>query len=163
MTADWTHQARSADEAVACVTSGMRIFIHGAAATPTPLVDALARRDDLHDITLYHLHTEGPMASVAPALRDRFRSVSLFTGPAFRTPVNEGRADYVPIFLHQIPRLFNERIVDLDVAMVMVSPPDEHGFMSLGVETLAVHTPEELVLGIDPFFSSRFREANRLG
>jgi acyl-CoA hydrolase len=66
-----------------------------------------------------------------------FRHNSLFVGPADRKAVNDGRADYVPIFLHQIPRLFRERIVPLDVAMIQVSPPDEHGFMSLGVEVLA--------------------------
>jgi acyl-CoA hydrolase len=66
-----------------------------------------------------------------------FRHNSLFVGPADRQAVNDGRADYVPIFLHQIPRLFRDRIVPLDVAMLHASPPDEHGFMSLGVETLA--------------------------
>lgn len=129
---DWKAQAVTAEAAVAAVRPGMRIFIHGAAATPTPLVDALARRDDLHDITLYHLHTEGPMASVAPALRDRFRSVSLFTGPAFRTPVNEGRADYVPIFLSDIPALFQSGRVQIDAAFLQLSPPDRHGYCTLG-------------------------------
>jgi acyl-CoA hydrolase len=66
-----------------------------------------------------------------------FRHNSLFVGPADRKAVNEGRGDYVPIFLHQIPRLFRQGIVALDVAMVQCSPPDEHGFMSYGVETLA--------------------------
>ncbi len=72
-----------------------------------------------------------------PDMDGHFRHNSLFVGPADRAAVNDGRADYVPIFLHQIPRLFSEGIVPLDVAMVMVSPPDEHGFISLGVETLA--------------------------
>jgi acyl-CoA hydrolase len=70
-------------------------------------------------------------------MQGHFRHNSLFVGPADREAVNEGRADYVPIFLHQIPRLFRQGIIRLDVAMVMASPPDEHGFMSLGVETLA--------------------------
>lgn len=129
---DWKAQTVSPEAAVAAVRSGMRIFIHGAAATPTPLLDALAHRDDLTDITLYHLHTEGPMACTAPALRDRFRSVSLFTGPAFRDPVNDGRADYVPIFLSDIPSLFLSGRVQIDAALLQLSPPDRHGYCTLG-------------------------------
>jgi 4-hydroxybutyrate CoA-transferase len=78
---------------------------------------------------------EDPLS--APGMEQHFRHNSLFVGPADRKAVNDGRADYVPIFLHQIPRLFREGIVPVDVAMLHVSPPDEHGFMSLGVETLA--------------------------
>jgi acyl-CoA hydrolase len=78
---------------------------------------------------------EDPLS--APGMEQHFRHNSLFVGPADRKAVNDGRADYVPIFLHQIPRLFRDRIVPLDVAMIQVSPPDEHGFMSLGVEVLA--------------------------
>jgi len=66
-----------------------------------------------------------------------FRHNSLFVGPADRIAVNEGRADYVPIFLYQIPRLFRDGVIPLDVAMIQTSTPDEHGFMSLGVATLA--------------------------
>jgi acyl-CoA hydrolase len=70
-------------------------------------------------------------------MEPHFRHNSLFVGPADRNAVNDGRADYVPVFLHQIPRVFRDGIVPIDVAMVQVSPPDEHGFMSLGVENLA--------------------------
>ena len=129
---DWRAQARTADEAVAAVRSGMRIFIHGAAATPTTLLDALARRTDLADVTLYHLHTEGEMAFARPEHEGRFRSVSLFTGPSFRGPVNEGRADYVPIFLSDIPSLFQSGRVPLDIAFLQLSPPDRHGNCTLG-------------------------------
>ncbi len=72
-----------------------------------------------------------------PEMEGHFRHNSLFVGPADRPAVNEGRADYVPVFLHQIPRLFREGIIPLDVALIQVSRPDEHGFMSFGVETLA--------------------------
>jgi acyl-CoA hydrolase len=88
-------------------------------------------------VQLNHVLLLGDDPLSAPDMAEHFRHNSLFVGPADRAAVNDGRADYVPIFLHQIPRLFLERIVPLDVAMVMVSPPDQHGFMSLGVETLA--------------------------
>lgn len=122
----------TADDAVALVRPGMRIFVHGAAATPTPLLDALARRLDLKDITVYHLHTEGEMAFAAPEHRERFRSVSLFTGPALRSAVNEGRADFVPVFLSDIPSLFETGRIPLDVAFLQLSPPDRHGYCTLG-------------------------------
>jgi 4-hydroxybutyrate CoA-transferase len=123
---------QSADEAVSCIKSGMRVFVHGAAATPTPLVDALARRTDLADVTLYHLHTMGPAPFVAPEHRGRFFSVSLFAGPPVREAIEDGRADYVPIFLSDIPRLFSSGHIALDAALLQVSPPDRHGYTTLG-------------------------------
>jgi acyl-CoA hydrolase len=146
---DWQAQSRTADEAVAGIRSGMRIFVHGAAATPTTLLDALARRTDLTDVTLYHLHTEGEMAFAHPDHRGRFHSISLFTGPAFRRPVNEGRADYVPIFLSDIPSLFLSGRVPLDAAFLHLSPPDHHGNCTLGTSVdaaLAASQSATLVL-----------------
>jgi 4-hydroxybutyrate CoA-transferase len=128
----WHARAVSPDEAVSVVSSGMRVFIHGAAATPTPLIDALCRRRDLSDVTLYHLHTAGPAPFVDPEHQDRFHSVSLFTGAPVRDAVGEGRADFVPIFLSDIPRLFTSRAIELDVAMLQVSEPDRHGYCTLG-------------------------------
>ena len=110
----------------------MHVFIHGAAATPTPLLEALARRDDLEDVTLWHLHLEGPAPWTEPACAGRFRSVSLFTGANLRDAVAEGRADFVPIFLSDIPALFASGRVRLDAAIVQLSPPDRHGLCSLG-------------------------------
>ena len=130
--ADWTTRASSAADAVSHLTSGMRIFVHGAAATPVPLLQALAARTDVEGITLYHMHTEGGAPWTAPGLQDRFRSVSLFTGPSLREPVNAGRADYVPIFLSDVPALFSSGHVRLDAAIVQLSPPDRHGYCSLG-------------------------------
>ncbi|MGE0815768.1 MAG: acetyl-CoA hydrolase/transferase family protein [Vicinamibacterales bacterium] len=122
----------SPDEAVSIVRSGMKVFVHGAAATPTPLVEALVRRADLHDITLYHMHTDGPAPFVAPEHRARFLSVSLFVGPPVRQAIEEGAADCMPVFLSDIPALFMSRTIDLDVALLQLSPPDRHGFCSLG-------------------------------
>jgi len=123
--------AVSADQAVSLVQSGMRVFIHGAAATPTPLIEALVARD-VRDVTLYHLHTMGPAPFVDPAHRDRFLSVSLFTGAPVRAAVEAGAADFMPVFLSDIPALFLSRTIDLDVAILQVSPPDRHGYCSLG-------------------------------
>lgn len=129
---DWHTRSVQAPETVRRITSGMKVFVHGAAATPIPLLAALAERTDVENVTLYHLHTEGPAPWAAPGLEHRFRSVSLFTGPALREPVNAGRADYVPIFLSDVPSLFTSGRVKLDAAIVQLSPPDRHGFCSLG-------------------------------
>ena len=125
-------RAESPDAVVSRIASGMNVFVHGAAATPTPLLDALARRTDLVDVTLWHLHLEGPLAFTAPEHAGRFRSISLFTGAGLREPIAEGRADFVPIFLSDIPGLFTSGRVRLDAALVQLSPPDRHGTCSLG-------------------------------
>ena len=125
-------RAVSADEAVSRIASGMRVFIHGAAATPTPLIEALARRQDLSDVSLYHLHTNGPAPFADEEHAARFRSVSLFTGAPLRKAIDDGRADFVPIFLSDIPRLFSTRAIPLDAALVQLSPPDRHGYCTLG-------------------------------
>ena len=135
---DYRNKLQSAEAAVARVNSGDRVYYGGNAAIPQALVRALAqRRDALTNVQLNHVLLIGEDPLSAPGMEGHFRHNSLFVGPADRKAVNDGRADYVPIFLHQIPRLFREKIVPLDVAMLHVSPPDEHGFMSLGVETLA--------------------------
>jgi 4-hydroxybutyrate CoA-transferase len=135
---DYKAKLQSVEAAVASVNSGDRVYYGGNAAIPQTLVRGLAdRRDDLWGVQLNHVLLIGEDPLSAPGMEGHFRHNSLFVGPADRKAVNDGRADYVPIFLHQIPRLFREGIVPLDVAMLQVSPPDEHGFMSLGVETLA--------------------------
>lgn len=108
------------------------MFVHGASATPVPLVDALAARTDLEDVKLYHLHTSGTQSFLAPEVEGRLRSVSFFVGPNARAAVAEGRADFMPVFLSDIPGLFSSGAIPLDVALVQVSPPDRHGLMSLG-------------------------------
>jgi 4-hydroxybutyrate CoA-transferase len=129
---DWTQRAVSADDAVNTLASGMRVFVHGAAATPTPLLEALVRNTALSDVTLYHLHTAGPAPFVDPQHRRRFRSVSLFTGAPVRHAIDEGAADFIPIFLSDIPSLFLTRQVPLDAALLQLSPPDRHGYCTLG-------------------------------
>ena len=126
------NRAVSAADAVAGVRSNTAIFLHGAAATPTPLVEALSARRDLAHVRIYHIHTAGPAPFAAPGRENEFRSVSLFTGPPLRKAVEEGRADFMPIFLSDIPGLFTSRMVPLDAALVHLSTPDEHGMCSLG-------------------------------
>lgn len=111
------------------------MFIHGAAATPRALVPALAehgKKANLKDVRIHHIHTEGAGEYNAPEYAGIFRSNSLFTGGNSRLAINEGRADFTPIFLGEIPLLFNRGIIKPDVAMISVSPADEHGFLSLG-------------------------------
>lgn len=128
----WQSRAVSPEEAVQLIESGMRVFLHGACASPTPLTDAMAARTDLQGVELYHLHMAGPAPYAEPDRAGRFHSNSLFTGANLRQAVNEGRADYVPIFLSDIPWMFTSRQIPLDVAIVQLSYPDEHGYCSLG-------------------------------
>jgi len=128
----WAARAVSAADAVAHVPSRARVFVHGAAATPIPLLDALAARRDLEGVRLYHLHTQGATKCFEPAVAGWLRSVSMFVGADARTAVADGRADFMPVFLSDIPALFTSGAVPLDVAIVQLSPPDRHGMMSLG-------------------------------
>jgi acyl-CoA hydrolase len=132
MQRDWAARALAAAEVVAHVRSGMTVFLHGAAATPTPLLEALAARTDLVGVRIVHLHTEGPAPHVAPDRGESFRAVSLFTGAPLRQAVNEGRADFVPVFLSDVPRLLVSGQLRLDVAILQLSPPDRHGLCTLG-------------------------------
>jgi len=129
---NWQQMAVTPAEAVDIIHSGNRIFLHGACATPLPLMEALSARRDLEDVHLYHLHLMGPAYHVNPELQGHLRAHSLFTAANVRQAVNEGMADHVPIFLSDIPGLFQSGKVPLDVAIVQLSYPDEHGFCSLG-------------------------------
>jgi 4-hydroxybutyrate CoA-transferase len=130
----------SAAEAVAGIDSGGHIYLHCAAATPSVLLDALvARAPELHDVEVIHLHCEGPGPHLAPDMASHFRHRALFIGPNARAAVNEGRADYVPVFLSDVPRLFESGALPLDAVLVNATPPDAHGFCSLGVSVEAMH------------------------
>lgn len=128
----WRSRAVSPEEVVSHIRSGDRVFLHAAAATPTPLIVAMAARTDLEHVRVYHLHTAGPVPFCEPPVCERIRSVSLFTGPALRKAVNAGHADFVPVFLSDIPGLFRRKTIALDVAIVQLSPPDRHGLCTLG-------------------------------
>ncbi len=139
---NWIEQYRAKlstpEEAVSAVKSGNKIFISGNAATPFVLIKALAgRKDELEDVEVNHVLLLGEDPLSKPGMEDHFRHNSLFVGPADREAINAGRSDYVPAFLFEIPSFFTQKIIPLDVALVHLSPPDEHGFMSFGVECVA--------------------------
>ena len=130
----------SAAEAVAGIQSRQQIYVHCAAAAPSVLLDALvARAAELHDVGMIHLHTEGPGPHLAPEMASHFRHRALFVGPNARAAVNDGRADYVPVFLSDVPGLFDRGALPLDAVLVNATPPDAHGFCSLGVSVEAMH------------------------
>ena len=129
-----------AAEAVAGIRSGQQVYLHCAAATPSVLLDALVERaPELRDVGVVHLHCEGPGPHLAPEMAPHFRHRALFIGPNARTAVNEGRADYVPVFLSDVPRLFDSGALPLDAVFVNATPPDRHGFCSLGTSVEAMH------------------------
>ena len=128
----------SPDEAVLAIESGQRVFVHGANAFPQVLVDALTRRGEpdaecpLENVEIVHLHTNGTAPYVAERFAGRFRHRALFVGANTREAVDAGRASYVPIFLSDVPDLFRSGHLPIDVALLHLSPPDEHGYCSLG-------------------------------
>lgn len=122
-----------AAEAVKLITSGNRVFIHGGAATPVFLVKAMQNRHtDLEHVELVSITTLGDVDFDTDVYRKSFFFNSLFVSAATRAVANSNRGDYVPIFLSQIPQLFYGNILPIDVALVQVSPPDKHGYCSLG-------------------------------
>jgi acyl-CoA hydrolase len=124
----------TAERALERVKSGQRVFVQGASATPHILIAALVdRAPALRDVRIAHLHTHGEARYAAPGMEQSFRHESLFTAANVRAAVNEGRADYIPVFLSEVPILFEAGRLPLDVALLHVSPPDAHGFCSLGV------------------------------
>lgn len=124
-----------ADEAVAVVQSGDRVYVQAGAATPHALLNALVLRyEALRDVEIVHMHTEGPAIYVEPPMSGHFRHNALFVGPNVREAVQSGEADYTPVFLSEIPALFAPGgPLPLDVALVHVTPPDAAGNCSLGV------------------------------
>ncbi|HEX2534548.1 MAG TPA: acetyl-CoA hydrolase/transferase C-terminal domain-containing protein [Chitinophagaceae bacterium] len=145
----------SADEAVRHVRSGQRVFLHGSAATPVHLIEALQRRHaELQHVELVSITTLGNVDFHRPEYKGRFFFNSLFVSANTRSVVNSHDGDYVPIFLSQIPQLFRQHILPIDVAMVQVSPPDAHGYCSLGtsvdIARAAVDKAKVVVAQVNP-------------
>jgi acyl-CoA hydrolase len=133
-------QIVSPQEAVAGIRSGDQLYLQCAAATPSVLLDALvARAPELRDVSVVHLHCEGPGPHLAPEMAGHFRHRALFIGPNARAAVQEGRADFVPVFLSDVPRLFTSGMLPLDFVFANATPPDAHGFCSLGTSVEAMH------------------------
>jgi 4-hydroxybutyrate CoA-transferase len=130
----------TAAEAVAGIRSGQQLYLQCAAATPSVLLDALVdRAAELSDVSVVHLHCEGPGPHLAPEMAPHFRHKALFIGPNARAAVAEGRAEYIPTFLSDVPRLFDGGLLPLDAVFVNATPPDAHGFCSLGTSVEAMH------------------------
>jgi acyl-CoA hydrolase len=145
----------SAAEAVSVIKSGDRVFIHSVAAAPQQLIEAMTNRaPELREVEVVHLHTEGPAPYASPEYSDSFRVNALFVGANVRQAVQEGRADYLPVFLSEVPALFRKGVLPLDVALVQVSPPDRHGYCSLGVSVdvtrAAVQTARQVIAQVNP-------------
>ncbi|MCB1183990.1 acetyl-CoA hydrolase/transferase family protein [bacterium] len=125
----------TAAEAVAGIASGQTVYLGSGCAAPHTLIEALtARAEELQDVEIIHHLTLGAAPYIAPEMKGHFRLNDCFVGANTREAVNEGRADYVPVHLHEMARLFRRRVIELDAALVIVSPPDEHGFCSFGIE-----------------------------
>ena len=123
-----------AAEAVSVIKSRDRVFVHTAVAAPQRLVEAMAARaPELRGVEVVHLHTEGPAPYAVPELRKSFHTRVFFIGANVRGAIANGEADYIPVFLSEVPNLFKRGILPLNVALVQVSPPDAHGFCTLGV------------------------------
>jgi 4-hydroxybutyrate CoA-transferase len=145
---DWTSVYKSrivtADEAVRCVKSGDRIFLTGNVSVPQKCLGALvAYAPNLENVEICQALTIGPAEYVQPDMEGHLRVNTLFISHNVRKAVQEGRADFTPVLLSEFPLLFKHGVLPLDVAMIHVSPPDEHGFCSLGVEVGLTKTPAE--------------------
>ncbi len=131
---DYKRKLMSARDALRCVESGMRVEIHPGCAEPEALVEALIERAPyVRDVEIVHLMTMGTAPYAAPEMVGHFRHNAVFIGGNVRQAVNDGRADYTPVFLSEIENLFESGEMPLDVALIQVSPPDAHGFCSFGV------------------------------
>lgn len=128
----------TAAEAVQVVKSGDRVYVQAAAATPTILTKALTdRASELRNVEICHLHTEGDAPYANPELVESFHVNSFFIGANVRHTLKAGNGSYTPVFLSELPLLFRKNVVKLDVAFIYVSPPDSHGYCSLGVSVEA--------------------------
>ena len=145
----------SAEEALQAVKPGQRVFVHGGAATPHFLLKKLAERaSELWNVEIVSISLQGDAVVADKKYKDSFRINSLFVSENIREAVNDGRGDYVPIFLSEIPILFRRGILPIDVAIVQVSPPDKHGFCSLGTSVdiagSAIKTAKHVIAQVNP-------------
>lgn len=144
----------SAAEALQTIKSGNRVYVHGSAQTPLYLLAELAKQKDrLQDVELVFITVQGDITVDKPEYTDHFKINCMFVSESVRTAVNEGRADFIPVFLSDIPDLF-KTVLPVDVALVQVSPPDQHGYCSLGVSVdiarSAVNTAKYVIAQVNP-------------
>jgi acetyl-CoA hydrolase len=130
----YRQRVTTADRAVADIRSGDRVWVHPGCNTPTRLIEAMvARAPELENVEVAHILTLADAPYAAPGMGGHFRHRALFMGANVREAVNAGRADFVPIHLHEVPTLISRGLMPIDVALIHISPPDEHGFCSYGV------------------------------
>lgn len=131
---EYVHKLQTADAAMGFIKSGMRVYIQPGCAEPETLVEALIRRaPKVREVEIVHMMTMGAAPYVAPEMAAHFRHNAVFIGANVRDAINEGRADYTPIYLSEIEELFETGAMPIDVALIEVSPPDSHGYCSFGV------------------------------
>ena len=145
----------SAEEAVKVVKSGDRVFVHSVSMAPQQLIDALTNRaDELRDVEMVHLHIEGKAPYADPKYAESFHVNSLFIGANVRKTIAAGNGSYTPVFLSEIPNLFRQNILPIDVALMQVSPPDQHGYCSLGTSVdsslAAAQTAKHVIAQVNP-------------
>lgn len=148
-------QFTSAEEALAIIQSNQRLFIHGSACTPLYLMRKLAEQAPrLRDVELVFITVLGDLEVQKPQYQESFHINSMFVSAPIREAVSNGRADFIPVFLSDIPDLFNKKILPIDVALVQVSPPDKHGYCSLGtsvdIARSAVNTAKIVIAQVNP-------------
>ncbi len=146
---------QSTEEVVKHINSNERVFIHGGAATPVLLVDAMCRRkDELENVEVVHLHTEGAALYATPAYAKSFHVNSFFIAGNIRPYVGTENVQYIPVFLSEIPAMFRKGVVAIDTAIIHVSLPDKHGFCSLGISVdiarAAVDTAKKILALVNP-------------
>ena len=145
----------SAEDAVKIIKSGDRVFIHTAAAAPSKLIEAMTNRhEELQNVEIVSAHTEGPVPYALDAYKESFTINCFFVGHNIRPHVQRGRANYIPIFLSEIPLLFRSGQMPIDVALVTVSPPNDKGYCSLGcsvdISNAAIDTAKYVIAQINP-------------
>lgn len=146
----------TAEKAVQHIRSGNNVFIHSAAAAPWHLIKAMSdRHTELKDVSIYQLHTEGAAPYCGSGLEASFTVKALFVGANTRQAIQKGKGSYIPVFLSEAPALFRKKIVPIDVALITVSPPDKHGYCSLGtsvdVSLAAVESAKMVIAQINEY------------
>ncbi len=149
------YQYVTAEEALSTIQSNHRIFVHGSACTPLYFFKKLAEQSHrLKNVELVFITVQGDIVIDQPQYADSFHINCMFVSASVRDAVNNGRADFIPVFLSDIPDLFNKKILPLDAALVQVSPPDQHGYCSLGVSVdiarSAVNNAKRIIALVNP-------------
>ena len=130
---EFLKKLKTPEEAMHLIRSGDRVYIGSNCGQPQSLSKALVtRKNDLFGVEVVHILTHGALPHVEAEFNENFRDISLFMGGNVRAAVNDGRAEYAPIFLHEIPALFRNGQMPIDVAFISVTPPDEHGLLLNG-------------------------------